>query len=73
VRDGNAGERCGVAGGDAGIGGTGFGQRDLCVEGDKGIQRWIVRLDALQVVLRQLEAGGFLSPHARRRVVPGLR
>jgi hypothetical protein len=46
--DGNAGQRAGRTGCDAGIGGTRHGQRLLAVDGDEGVDIGIQALDAVE-------------------------
>ena len=65
VRDRHAGERPGIAGGDAGVGGGGFGQRLFGIHRDEGIDRWIQRGDAVEILLGEFAAGNLLAGELR--------
>jgi hypothetical protein len=59
VGDGHASQRTGLAGSAQGVGGAGFREGALGIDGDEGVQGRVVRGNAAQVVLAELDAGGF--------------
>jgi hypothetical protein len=65
--DGNAGQRAGRTGCDAGIGGTRHGQRLLAVDGDEGVDIGIQALDAVEEQRGQLDAGNLLGGQGLRQ------
>ena len=60
VGDGQAGQRTGVTGGQAGIGSLCFGQRFCAVDSDEGVERRVQALDAVKVMRGQFDAGHLL-------------
>jgi len=57
VRERDAGERPGAAGGDARVGSARGGERALAVDGDEGVERGVERVDAVEEQAREFDGG----------------
>ena len=67
--DGNAGQRPGAAGSNAGIGSGSHGQRFFAVYGDEGVDVGVQALDPVEEERAQFDAGDFPGRQCLRQLL----